>query len=114
PAAEGLAPAVGAATPFGEDDEAPPVVEELGREVGRPAADASALDREGADGQCGDRPGDAVREEVVGARGHDGSVAEPVGERGQQKWGVEMALVVGGEDRRRLERLEAVEAVELR
>ena len=54
--------------------------------------------------------GDPGAEEVVGGRGGEHLVAERLGQRRHQQAGVDVAVVVGGEDDRPLEAVEAVEA----
>ena len=111
-AAERLAPPVGGAAPFGEDDHAPPVGEQFGRVVGRPAARPSPLDRDGVEREGRRRAGDPVAEEVVGRGHHEHLVAPRLRDRREHQRRVEVAVVVGGEDHRPVDRSRSAQPVE--
>ena len=107
-AAERLAPAVGAAAALGEDQHLQPSSMQLGGLVGRAAARPwcarSGWRRWPAPTA---RRGDPGAEEVVGGRADEHLVAPRLGDRGEQQRRVEVAVVVGGEDHRAVERRRA-------
>ena len=86
---------------------------QLGGLVGGAAGHLGPLDRDGVEDQ-GRRGGlDPVVEEVVGRGGGEHLVAVRLGQRRDEQAGVEVAVVVGGEDHRAVEVGEAVEAAAL-
>ena len=88
-----------AAAALGEDQHAPAVVDQLGGLVGGAPGDLGALDRDGADDERGRGRRDAGAEEVVGGRADEHLVAPRLGDRREQQRRVDVAVVVGGEDR---------------
>ena len=106
---EGLGPAVGGAAAFGEDDQVPAVLDQLGGGVARPAVDLAPLDRDGGQGERPQHRLPGAVEEVVRRRRHDGAVAELDRQGGEQQRRVHVAGVVGGEDHRPLDVLEVLQ-----
>ena len=112
--AERLTPAVRAAATFWVDQEAPAVVDEFGGEVGALAAGLRPFDRDCPDTECRHGTGDAGSEEVVGSCTDHDLVPPRLGDRCEQEWGVEVAVMVGREDHRPLELEQAVCALAIR
>ncbi len=108
-----LAPAVGRTPAFGEDDQAPSVVDQVAQLVAALAAGDLAVDGERVQRESGQRALDALVEEVVGCRRDDQPGTPRLGHGDVHQRRVDVAVMVGREDdgRRLVGALEIGEAV---